>query len=171
MALMLVLTATALAEVLSVGKAYTVKVLEPVASYEEIATRDYPDTDNTKLTDGKKAQEVDFKDPAFVGYLRQGGRDIVVDLGSEANISEVSIRLFADPDVGIYQPKSTSVSFSDDSKLWSAPISKNVPESLFAEVMTVTFKTDSIGRYVKVHFPVEVWVFTDEITVSGSWVD
>lgn len=173
-ALMLVSTATALAAepvVLSLGKAYTVTALEPVASYEEIATRDYPDPGNTKLTDGKFAEEVKFDDPGFVGYLRQAGRDIVIDLGREANISEIKVRLFNDPDVGIYHPRSASVSFSDDGKLWSTPIVKNLQETLEAEVTTVTFKTEAIGRYVKVYFPVDVWVFTDEITVSGFWAE
>lgn len=159
------------AEELSLGAYYTVTTLEPVASYHETETRDYPDMSLTKLTDGKMAEKAGYKDPAFVGYLRQKGRDIIIDLGAEADITEVIVRVLADPSVGIHFPASTAVSFSDDGQLWSEPISKNIPESLFAEILPVTFKTASSGRYVKVFLPVNIWVFTDEITVKGRFVE
>jgi hypothetical protein len=158
-------------EILSLGTYYTVTILEPVASYQEIETRDYPDVSLTKLTDGKFAEEVDFKNPAFVGYLRQKGREIVIDLGAEADISEVIVRVLADPDVGIHFPASAAVSFSDDGQLWSEPVSKNIAESLFSEILPVSFKTASSGRYVKVFLPVNIWVFTDEIIVKGSFAE
>lgn len=154
---------------LALGKSYTIVTHTPNSDLEAIATKDYPDTNNAKLTDGKVAEKPDFQDPMFVGYLRQAGRDVIIDLGKKAAISEVSVRFLADPDVGINFPASAAVSFSEDGKVWSAPVSKTIQESLVAEVLALSFKGANTARFVKVFFPVNVWVFTDEISVFGTW--
>jgi len=157
---------------LALGKPYTITIKDPVAAYQEIESRDYPDTNGVELTDGVKVDNPeDYRNPGFVGFLRQGGRDIVIDLGKNANVTSVTAHLMGNPSLGIGFPVQVVVSLSDDGKLWGPPMAVALPDAFFAEFYTAQVRIAGSARYVKVFLPTNVWVFCDEIEVIGTWAE
>src|SRR5690606_24869958 len=70
------------------GATYTVSARFPDPAYEQSERTSYPD-DGFELTDGVHAS-LDFTDPAWVGYLRQVSRDVVLDLGEVKTLRSLS---------------------------------------------------------------------------------
>ncbi|MBE3576346.1 MAG: hypothetical protein IMX00_01385 [Limnochordales bacterium] len=154
---------------LALGRPYKITILDQNDQFVKLEAS-YPDTNGKELTDGVKAAKPDFQDPAWVGTLRQGGRDVVIDLGKSATISKVVARFLADKSVGIGAPELVEVSFSSDGVKFSDPIM--LQPTFDAEgTVIVPFEgefNNISARFVKVTWANDVWVFCDEIEVFGN---
>lgn len=154
---------------LALGKPYTVTILERNEAMDKYEAA-YPDTDGKELTDGVVAPKVNFYDPAWVGYLRQGGREVLIDLGAVVSISKVRVRFLAYKDAGISLPEIAEVSFSEDGQAFGEPVTLLPTEDETQAQAIVPFAAEFTGvraRYVKIAWSTNVWVFVDEIEVLG----
>ncbi len=109
---------------------------------------------------------------AWTGYNRQFGREITLDLDGVKPIEQVRMTFLQDRKMGVFLPPRMEVEVSRDGKTWyyAGAATHNVPisdESSTVRTLTVTVPpTDA--RYVRVRFPVKVWVFARQLQVWGS---
>jgi len=154
---------------LALGRPYTITILDRNDQHVQIEAS-YPDTNGKELTDGIKAAEPKYADAAWVGTLRQGGRDVVIDLGKSASINKVIARFLGDTSVGIMLPELVEVSFSNDGVKFSDPIMLDPTVDAEGPVI-VPYEGAFSGikaRFVKVTWVNTVWIFCDEIEDLGS---
>ncbi|WP_052947379.1 DUF4855 domain-containing protein [Aneurinibacillus tyrosinisolvens] len=112
------------------------------------------------------------KGKAWTGFFRQEGREIIVDLGETRPIKEVSLVFQQNAKAGVQMPKYLSLSISNDQKKWSylgkafhaiTPSDETVQE----QKLGLTF-APVVTRYVKLNFPVAVWVFAKNLSIIGG---
>ncbi len=108
----------------------------------------------------------------WTGFLRQQGRDIIVDLGELKNISSLSLEFMQHARQGVYLPKHLQGAVSADGVAWyqlgnasheiatSDKNVQNVKLSLSFPALTT--------RYIKLSFPVEVWALARHLTVNAG---
>lgn len=110
------------------------------------------------------------KSDTWTGFLRQKGRDIIIDLGALKTVSGISMEFRQDSNSGVYLPKSVQGSVSVDGVSWYQlgsvyhgvdPIDKKVQNMNFS----LNFPSLST-RYIKLSFPVEIFVFARRLTVK-----
>lgn len=165
-------SAVALAEPtnLALGRPYKVTVWEPNPDHEKIAAT-YPDTNNVELTDGNVDDSANLYNDAWVGFLRQGGRTVTIDLGREADLSKVLIRFLHAQGAGIGLPNMVQVSFSVDGTKYGPAMDLTPQEDVEKDTTVIPFAADLQGvkaRYVQVSWDNPIWVFVDEIQVMGE---
>lgn len=108
----------------------------------------------------------------WTGFFRQGGRDITVDLKSTRPVSKISLEFQQDAGSGIYFPKYLDCSISADGKEWyhlgqvSHSIAPSDPTVQSKDFM-LTFPPVT-ARYVKLSFPVDVFVFARHLSIQGG---
>lgn len=154
---------------LALGRPYKITILDPNDQFIKLEGS-YPDTNGKELTDGVKADQPNYKDAAWVGTLRQGGREVVIDLGKTAGVSKVIARFLNDISVGIMVPELVEVSFSSDGVNFGDPIRLEPTVNVEGQAI-VPFQGEFSGvnaRFVKVTWVNEVWIFCDEIEVLGN---
>ncbi|MGE5380780.1 MAG: DUF4855 domain-containing protein [Methylocystaceae bacterium] len=107
---------------------------------------------------------------AWTGFLRQQGRDIIVDLGRLRPVNSCSLEFKQDASAGIYFPQYLEGSVSVDGSSWYYlgqaghqvdPNDKTVPTMK----LSLAFPPVNV-RYIKLNFPVNVYVFTRHLTVN-----
>lgn len=112
------------------------------------------------------------KGDTWTGFLRQKGRDIVIDLGAIKTVSEISMEFRHDSNSGVYLPKYISGSVSADGASWYQI--GNVHHTVHPSDTTVQNRTFSLRlpsistRYIKISFPVDIFVFLRHLTVTGG---
>ncbi|CCQ95796.1 conserved exported hypothetical protein [[Clostridium] ultunense Esp] len=156
---------------LSIGKTYWVETQweDPLFKSQEIA---FPD-ENKELTDGEFGG-LDWdqgRDP-WVGYIRQGGRTITLDLGEQMTVYSFSLDFLQRLDAGITVPEYVQYEVSLDGERWQ-PIGKVETTTGFwnPDPSTDAFLLEGLymnARYIRAYFPSMVWQFVDEFTVFGS---
>jgi hypothetical protein len=150
------------------GATYTVSARFPDPNYQQTERASYPD-DGFELTDGVHAS-LDFTDPAWVGYLRQVSREVVLDLGEVKTLRSLSTDFLYAPEFGIHLPGTVRYSLSLDGSTWrvagEAP-GDNTGTDVERRTVDVTI-TPTYARYLKVTFDVNVWAFVDEINAYGT---
>ncbi|ADG81030.1 DUF4855 domain-containing protein [Thermincola potens] len=108
----------------------------------------------------------------WTGFLRQQGRDIIVDLGILGTVSGISMEFKQDANAGIYLPEYINGAVSVDGVSWYqlgrayhgiAPSDKKVQEA----VLSLVFPSVT-ARYIKLSFPVDIWVFARHLKVQGG---
>ncbi|RXT15378.1 DUF4855 domain-containing protein [Ammoniphilus sp. CFH 90114] len=110
------------------------------------------------------------KSDSWTGFFRQEGRDIIVDLGVGRVLSEVSLEFQQNKSAGIVLPKYMEVTVSADGHKWNklgevkSPVLSSDPNVLTRQY-GLTFKP-MYTRYVKLHFPVDVWVFARKLVLK-----
>ncbi|MGZ9585476.1 DUF4855 domain-containing protein [Paenibacillus marinisediminis] len=146
------------------------------------ASEGYPDS-GQELTDGFFGG-TDMFDWKYQGHVNGGSRDVVFDLGAEKSIGMVRADFFEYGDAAILFPEKISVSVSDDGQTWIPVGEANTiyPPGTFmktSQTQMYVWNGSKVGipghpgaakayaRYVKVTFPVERFVFLDEIEVYG----
>ncbi|MFC0391629.1 DUF4855 domain-containing protein [Paenibacillus mendelii] len=147
------------------------------------ANSNYPDSGN-ELTNGQFGGE-DFRNEQWQGhagndYPEERSRTITFDLGGDKSIGQIKAHFLQDKGPGIYFPQNVTYSVSSDGQSWSklATVSPTPSQNgASAEFMRWDGAKDGVpgnagadkvyARYVKVEFPVNVWVFLDEIEVLG----
>lgn len=133
----------------------------------------YPDTSGKELTNGEYASSTSYLDSAWQGW-DAGTREVVIDLGNNKKIQQVSGSFLYHPDYYMYTPRSATVWVSDDGVNFteigclSGVPSKNQPERC-KQYLTLT---DAIeARYVKLTVTGGAWIFVDEIEIRNSFID
>ncbi|HHV54724.1 MAG TPA: DUF4855 domain-containing protein [Firmicutes bacterium] len=141
------------------------------------AEPNYPDTRHAELTDGRKGS-ASYLSPAWSGYHVSKGQavDIVIDLGRVETVYGVTIGMLHHPAVGIMPPIYIAAGLSEDGKHWAVwdviyPPAPAPSERATPRRVTYTLPGSAprpvTARYVRVHLPLEISLFIDEIEVDG----
>ncbi|WP_246059557.1 DUF4855 domain-containing protein [Paenibacillus lautus] len=143
----------------------------------------YPDSGN-ELTNGLFGG-TDFSNEQWQGhagsaYPEERSRTITLDLGRNKSIGSIRAHFLQDQGPGIYFPQNVAFSVSTNGQTWSTLATVSPPpaqDAASAEFVRWSGSADGVpgkagadkvyARYVKVEFPVNVWVFLDEIEVLG----
>ncbi|MEC0256845.1 DUF4855 domain-containing protein [Paenibacillus lautus] len=143
----------------------------------------YPDSGN-ELTNGLFGG-MDFGNEQWQGhagsaYPEERSRTITLDLGRNKSIGSIRAHFLQDQGPGIYFPQNVDFSVSTNGQTWSTLATVSPPpahDTVSAEFVKWSGSADGVpgkagadkvyARYVKVEFPVNVWVFLDEIEVLG----
>lgn len=143
----------------------------------------YPDSGN-ELTNGQFGG-TDFSNEQWQGhagsaYPEERSRTITFDLGRNKSIGLIRAHFLQDQGPGIYFPQNVTFSVSTNGQTWSKLANVSPPQAqgdASAEFMGWSGSADGVpgkagadkvfARYVKVEFPVDVWVFLDEIEILG----
>lgn len=112
------------------------------------------------------------KSDAWTGFLRQQGRDIVVDLKKLNTLSGLSLEFKQDANSGVYVPKTLTASVSADGVSWYqlGQVYHGIDSSdKTVQNLNLSLNFPSVTtRYVKLTFPVDVWVLARHLTVKGG---
>ncbi|SHI84434.1 F5/8 type C domain-containing protein [Geosporobacter subterraneus DSM 17957] len=139
---------------------YKVEQHAPDAGFQRMEYKSYPGAVEGLLS----------KSEAWVGFFRQEGRDITVDLGERKPIGEISMEFQQNKGSGILLPKFLEASISIDGEHWS--YLGRVGHLVSASDTTVQNRKLLLSfrpmeaRYVKLSFPVDVWVFARHLTIK-----
>lgn len=143
----------------------------------------YPDSGN-ELTNGLFGG-TDFSNEQWQGhagsaYPEERSRTITLDLGHNNSIGSIRAHFLQDQGPGIYFPQNVTYSVSTNGQTWSKLATVSPPQAqgdASAEFLRWSGSVDGVpgkegadkvfARYVKVEFPVDVWVFLDEIEILG----
>ncbi|MCY0869245.1 MAG: DUF4855 domain-containing protein, partial [Firmicutes bacterium] len=150
------------------GKPYTIGAQWPDEEFARQERKQYPD--RGQLTNGRLAQP-NHADPGWVGFLRQYGRSVVVDLGEPHRVREVSVRAFQNLKAGIQLPSEVRVYMSLDGRGYElAGIAFDEPGWYDGEPRIETFSVvaDGVARFVRIQFVAKVYAFLDSLNVYGE---
>lgn len=108
----------------------------------------------------------------WTGYLRQFGREITLTLPQETPVQKVRLSFQQDKKLGITLPAYMEVDLSKDGKAWlyAGKATHSVPaseETKLVRTLEVDVPSTDV-RYVRVRFPVKVFVFARQLQVWGS---
>jgi hexosaminidase len=165
------------------GRAASVDIKTHLASGKKISlskmpSPSYPGSGVGSPINGVMGSSERYGDAEWLGY---NGDDFeaLIDLGSVQAFKKMSFRFFHGPGQWIYAPKTVQVSWSNDGKSFSKPLSANVvvPNGKIANTSLALPKGK--GRYVKVLVPSygvipagqagagsQAWLFVDELVLE-----
>ncbi len=109
------------------------------------------------------------QDDTWTGFLRQQGRDVLIDLRKIQSIKSVSLEFLQEPSWGVWAPEYLKAELSQDGVYWQH---LGYVRSGFSDrqegtaELALTFSPINT-RYIKLSFPVDVWVFARSLTVQG----
>ncbi len=172
-------------ENLALGKVPAGTYLADFSDVTNLAPADNPNTWGM-LTDGIYGNMSNWADnTTWLKMLRNIGRELVIDLGQIDTINSISMGCGQRNDVGIRTPAFVKYYVSNDGSNYTY-VGKALPDiPLFIENTTPgtndmdrkVYKLDKLSdstpmniqaRYMKVVFYVDVWVWADEIEITGS---
>jgi hypothetical protein len=135
---------------------------EPAVSFHDVEQKLYP---------GPSAG-VTANSETWTGFLRQGGRRLVVTLPETATLTGFSLQCLENTDEGILFPTSVEVELSMNGQDWynAGTIASSYPAWYSGKLLqTYALKIPRVqARYVQVVFPVDVWVLARNLRVLGS---
>lgn len=151
---------------IAIGKPYTIGVQwpDPTFSSDESA---YASTG--QLTDGQYAS-LSYSDKGWVGLLRQGGRSVVVNLGSPQPIRRLSLDFLQNLGAGIDFPDSVTYYASNDGQTWhklGTVWSGQGGGSYTPQSQPYSMDTRVTAQYIRAQFDDKVYSFLDEFSVFG----
>ena len=152
---------------LSLNLPYTVQTQWPDPTFHSVSTS-FPDTG--QLTDGKLASD-SLSDPQWVGFYRQYGRDITINLGKTENIHALSLDFLHDAAAGVALPDQVTYYVSQNGTDWTQVGSvqpEYQPDDL--SIHTDAFELDKINvnaQYVRAQFTNKLWSFVDQFSAYG----
>lgn len=150
------------------------------------ASESYPDEGN-QLTDGIYSTD-SYGDSNWVGYSLNTiessllTQEIVFDLNENASVGEIRAGFLQDTGAGIRLPREMRIYVSTDGENWRklvtmTPENPHWKQGFFIERLSWkgsehTFKDDPnadmvYAQYVKLEFPMDIWLFIDEIEILG----
>ncbi|NGQ96193.1 DUF4855 domain-containing protein [Brevibacillus sp. SYP-B805] len=141
---------------------YAVRTTGPADSYFHSLEKNYPGPVGGLVTPSE----------TWTGYARQFGREITLALPGTKTVERVLLSFKQDKKQGIYLPPEMEVEVSKDGKTWhyggkathSVPASEETPV-----IRTLAVSLPSVDvRYVRVRFPVQIFVFARQLQVLGS---
>lgn len=126
-----------------------------------------------RLTDGILGDgDWDGSRTLYVDFYRSAGRHIFLNLDQMSTVNEISFRVLRDEDAGIYLPNYVEFSISNDNgATWSYLGPVKAEAALPVDAKHSEFKMNGLNyeaNSIRVSFPIEVWVFADELKVIGS---
>ena len=151
---------------IAIGKPYTIGTQWPDALFEA-GQASWPNTG--QLTDGKYAS-LNFTDKGWVQLARQGGRSIVVNLGSIRQVDRVSLDFLQNLSVGIVFPYNVTYYASDNGTTWhqlGTAWSDQGGGSRTPQSQAFTLDTHVRAQYIRAQFEDNVLSFVDELAVFG----
>jgi hexosaminidase len=165
------------------GRAASVIIKTHLASGKKISlskspSQTYPGSGPGSPINGVLGNNERYGDAEWLGF---NGEDFeaLIDLGSIQAFKKMNFRFFHGPGQWIYAPKTVQVSWSNDGKTFSKPVSANVvvPNGKIAN--TVLALPKGKGRYLKVLVPnfgvipngqagagSRAWLFVDELILE-----
>lgn len=152
---------------LALGKPYTLGTQWPDALFQASESH-FPNTG--QLTDGQFAS-TSFSDKGWVGFLRQYGRSVVVNLGAVENVQGVSLDFLQNLGAGIDFPNSVSYYGSNDGSTWhrlGTAWSANGWGDYTPQTQSYAITTDTSAQYIRAEFEDKVFSFADEFSVFGT---
>ncbi|GMA63167.1 DUF4855 domain-containing protein [Alicyclobacillus fastidiosus] len=152
---------------IALGKSYTIGTQWPDATFEQNEAS-YVNTG--QLTDGQYAS-LSFTDKQWVGLSYQGGRSIVVNLGSVQPIREVSLDFLQNLGAGIVFPDSVTYYASDDGTSWhkiGTAWSGQGGGDYTPQTQAYTVNTNIDAQYIRAQFTDKIWSFVDQFAVFGG---
>lgn len=158
---------------LALGKPYTVAAGIPDAFF---STQNVWKDSGSVLTNGQFANPNIFSggqdNHQWVGYSHQDNRTITLNLGQVDTVHSISQDFLNSPGYGVFLPERAIFSVSTNGTDWQriADVPSPVPIST-KTVESVAFQTQNLNisaQYVRIQFPVDVFVFSDEIQVMGQ---
>ena len=154
---------------LATGADYEVSVAAPDEATQQTQESSYPDNGKL-LTDGNLAAGSQYTDEGWVGYLRQFGRTVEVDLGQVNTVHTLSLGFLFDSGAAIYLPDQVHASLSLDNEHWfDAGTSPGDNTGTAADRRSVVVRVQpTYARFVRLTFDVTVWCFVEEIKVTGQ---
>lgn len=112
------------------------------------------------------------QDGAWRGFFRQQGRNIIADLGGFRTVSRISLEFKQDTSSGVYLPKYIEGAVSADGVCWYrlGRVYHGVqPSDTGVQNVTLSLTFPPVAtRYIRVSFPVDVWVFARHLSVKGG---
>ncbi len=125
-----------------------------------------------QLTDGLLGSSTKYNDGQWQGYARGGARTIILDMGRVNTVEQIQERFIQIAESDIYFPRRVTYSLSMNDSDWAVvgTVNSAVPPTSNT-ISTQTYKLshlDDEARYVKMTFPVDIWVFADEFQVFGK---
>ncbi|MFD1674537.1 DUF4855 domain-containing protein [Alicyclobacillus fodiniaquatilis] len=152
---------------MAIGKPYTIGTQWPDPTFEQSEVA-YANTG--QLTDGQFAS-LDYADKGWVGLLRQGGRSVVVNLGSVQPIRRVSLDFLQNLGAGIDFPDSVTYYVSNDGDTWhkiGTVWSGQGGGDYTPQSQPYSLDTHVNAQYVRAQFDDKVFSFMDEFSVFGT---
>lgn len=154
---------------LALNKTYNIAVLAPDPLFAKLQEA-YPDVDN-ELTDGEYATP-QYDHMAFQAFTRQGGRNVVLDLGQERTVHRIVSSWLHQKPLGVYYPRWVTYAISLDGERWTevgtikSKVSLTIqgPEIQKYELSGL----DVVARYVKLSVITDVHQMIDEFEVWGE---
>ncbi|AOT72091.1 DUF4855 domain-containing protein [Geosporobacter ferrireducens] len=139
---------------------YKIEQHAPDAAFQRLEYKSYPGAVEGLLS----------KSESWVGFFRQDGRDITIDLGERKRIKEISLEFQQNKGSGIVLPKFMEAAMSLDGEQWNqlGRAGHLVPAAdtdVQTRKLQLSFKPVE-ARYVKLSFPVDVWVFARHLTIK-----
>ncbi|MGE5623560.1 MAG: DUF4855 domain-containing protein [Methanocella sp.] len=163
-------TTAAAADVnLALKKTYKVQALVPDPYFDKLEWN-YPDVEN-ELTDGEYGAP-QYDHMAWQAFFRQGGRDVVLDLGQERTVHRIVSSWLHQKAAGVLYPRQVTYAVSTDGRNWAAVGTVKTKVSL--TVMgpeTQKFELgglDVVARYVKLSSLTDIIEMVDEFEVWGE---
>lgn len=154
---------------LALGKTYQVVASWPDAFFADYETK-YEDKNGRELTDGQFGT-LRYQDAEWRCFYRQGGRTIIVDLGDVQTVNSIKGHFLQNRSAGIFVPRYIDYYLSTDNENFSymgtvetavGPWNNRLQKEEF-----VLEGLNHQARYVKIQFPIDVYVFMDELEVFG----
>lgn len=105
------------------------------------------------------------------GFLRQSARDITITLPESHKLNTVSIQMKQTPSLGIYFPNEVDFQVYNNGTWYKVEQTHPAIPPTNIETNVQTFSANLSGitaQKVRIHFPVDVWVFARNVTVTGN---
>ncbi len=143
---------------------YTISADLPDPTFHREETKSYPGPADGGI--------LSIDSTAWTGFLRQSGRTIIVKLQQPTTVTGISITFLEDASRGIIFPTTVHFSLSTDGQHWmNAGVVTNtqLPEVGGPQQKTYSVNVPRVtANYIRVTFPVDVWVMAQNLQVLGS---
>lgn len=152
---------------IAIAKPYTIGAEWPDPLFQSQESN-YKNTG--QLTNGTTAS-LSFSDKGWVGFSRQYGRSVVVNLGIEMNIRRLSLDFLQNLGAGIDFPDSVTYYASDDGVNWytvGTAWSQQGGGDYTPQSQSFDVDTNVNAQYIRAQFNAKVWAFADEFAVFGT---
>lgn len=153
---------------LALNQPYTVTAQWPDPLFASVQQRLFPN--NGQLTNGQIGT-TNFLDPQWVGFYRQYGHSVVVNLGKPENIRGVSLDFLQNSGAGITFPGHVTYYVSQNGVTWQKEGTvASTAGTWSTAIQTQPFEETSLNvnaQYVMARFNVAIWAFADQFSVYG----
>lgn len=152
-----------------------VKNINPETNFNYLITQQAPDS-SFKQTEQKNnpgpLDGLTSESDTWSGFLRQQGRDILVDLHKISSINGISLEFLQNPSWGVWFPEYLKAELSSDGIAWQHlgyvyPGLNPANNDAHNVQLTLAFSPVNT-RYIKLSFPVDIWVFARHLSIKSS---